>query len=92
MYRKHLVTLLQDRPMSVRDIAELMEVPINEVTQDIEHLAKSLKHGALRLNIDPAYCRKCGFRFERQRFSRPSKCPHCRATWIRPPLISVTQR
>jgi predicted Zn-ribbon and HTH transcriptional regulator len=92
MFRKDLIALLQDRPMSVRDIADLMEVPISEVAQDLEHLAKSLKHGELRIVLEPARCRKCGFRFDRQRFSSPSKCPQCRGTWIRAPLISVTQR
>ncbi len=89
MYRKQLIELLRQQPRSVRSIAELEQLPVREVIADIEHLAKSLRHTELRLQVEPARCRKCGFTFHARKYSKPSKCPRCRSNWIRDPTLQV---
>ncbi len=92
MYRKQLIDLLTRQAMSVRDIAELMEISVREVSEDIEHLRRSLRHSDLRLTVEPARCRGCGFVFRRKTIRRPGKCPDCKSTWIREPVLGIAHR
>ena len=91
MYRKELIDLLQDRPLSVLELAELLELAPKDVADDIEHLMKSLKHTDYRLCVAPARCRKCGFTFKETKLRKPGKCPACRGTWISEPRIRIEQ-
>ena len=48
MFRKGLIDMLLDNPMSVAEIARKHEMQIKEVAIDLEHLRKSLRRlGAL---------------------------------------------
>ena len=89
MYRKGLITLLQDSPMGLAEIARLMDITQKDVEDDIQHLIKSLKHSEYRLIITPAQCRKCGFIFHKDKLHKPGKCPQCHGTWISEPLFEV---
>ncbi len=92
MYRKKLRDLLLQQPLSIRHIAELMEIPIRDVASDVEHLSKSLKRTEYTLKIEPAQCRKCGFRFRKNKMTKPGKCPRCQGTWIHHPLLHIDPR
>ena len=91
MFRKELIELLQDRPLSVLELAELLELAPKDVADDIEHLIKSLKHTDYRLRVTPARCRKCGFTFKDTKLRKPGKCPACHGTWIAEPRIRIEQ-
>lgn len=92
MYRRHLVQMLLNEPMSVSEIARQAGVLPAEVEQDLRHLVKSLRHGEHELLVIPAECRKCAFEFSQEKFRKPSKCPECRSTWINEPMIEVRAR
>ena len=92
MFRRNLITMLLDRPMSLSEIARQERVLPSEVEQDLKHLLKSLKHTEYALEVIPADCRKCDFEFDRSKLRKPSKCPKCRSTWINEPVISVVRR
>ena len=92
MFRRDLVPLLLDRPMSLSQIAREMGESPKEVSQALQHLVRSLRHTSQELRIDPAECRRCGFEFSTERFSRPSKCPQCKGTWIAEPIFFVSVR
>jgi hypothetical protein len=89
VFRKDLIPLLRDNPMSVAEIARQVELPIRRVRDDLEHLARSLKHTDVRLVVTPARCRKCGFEFSPDKLARPGKCPRCKGTWISDPLVET---
>lgn len=89
MFRKDLIPLLFNRPMSLSQIAREMGEAPKDVSQALTHLARSLRHTDQKLVIDPAECRRCGFEFRPEKFTRPSKCPRCKGTWIAEPLFSV---
>ncbi len=91
MYRKALIQLLLDNPMSLADIAQTMEVTPKDVEDDLHHLQKSLKRSEYKLLIHPAECRKCGFKFKKDKLHKPGKCPHCHETWIQEPLLEVVE-
>jgi predicted Zn-ribbon and HTH transcriptional regulator len=92
MFRKDLINLLLDNRLGLRDIAEILEVPIKDLEDDLRHLQKSLKRSEYRLNVKPAVCNKCGFKFDQGKLHKPSKCPICHHTWIHEPQLSITRK
>ncbi|MHA1506580.1 MAG: transcriptional regulator [Candidatus Asgardarchaeia archaeon] len=63
---------------------------VKSVREDLKHIIKSLKRkkDKYEILIKPAFCRKCGFSFGRDKFS-PSKCPRCKSEWIEPARIKI---
>ena len=92
MFRKDLIPLLLGHPMSVHDIAVLVDESPRQMKDDLKHLIKSLKHMDYRLNVTPARCRKCGFTFHADKLDKPGHCPDCKGDWIEPPLIEIVKK
>ena len=92
MFRKDLIPLLENNPMSVAQIARQVGETPREVETDLSHLLKSLKHSDYVAIIEPGRCRKCGFEFDAGKLSKPSKCPECRATWVLEPRVLLRRR
>ncbi len=92
MFRKELLELLQEGPLTVAEIARRFEAKPKEVAEDLRHLAKSLKHEAYRLVVEPAVCMKCDFVFSKEKLMKPGKCPECKGTWIDDPVVRVEPR
>ena len=89
MFRKDLIPLLLDNPLSVAQIARLVREQPRDIEADLLHLLKSLKHTEYSAIIEPARCRKCGFEFDPGRLAKPSKCPKCKSTWILEPRVGI---
>jgi len=91
MFRKHLIKLLLENPMSLRQIARLEEELPDRIADDLNHLFRSLKHTEYEAVIEPARCRACGFEFSESKLNKPSKCPKCHSTWVLEPKIGIKQ-
>ncbi len=89
MFRKDLIDLLLGNPMTVTQIARKVDEPPNRISDDLNHLLRSLKHTQLKAVIEPARCRACGFEFSEAKLHKPSKCPQCHSTWLQEPKISI---
>jgi hypothetical protein len=89
VFRKDLIPLLQNNPMSAAQIARLVGETPRDIEADLLHLLKSLKHTEFVATIEPARCRKCRFEFDVAKLSKPSKCPQCKSTWILEPRVSI---
>lgn len=92
MFRKDLIPLLLERPLSINEISRQTAQTGKQTDDDIQHLLKSLRHTEFEPVITPALCRKCGFEFDSAKLRRPSRCPSCRATWITEPKIGIVTR
>ena len=92
MFRKALMGLLLEHPIPVSELARQLTVPPKELEEDLQHLARSLKRTDHSLSVTPAECRKCGFQFDAHKMHKPSKCPHCRSTWLAEPQVQVVRR
>lgn len=92
MFRKDLIDVLRDNPMSVTQVAKLVGQSPSDVTDDLQHLLLSLKHTNFSACVTPATCRKCGFVFGTDKLRKPSKCPSCHSTWLTEPRISILER
>ena len=90
MFRKNLIPLLLDNPLSVTQIARLVGEAPRDVTSDVQHFLKSLKHTEYVASVTPAKCKKCGFEFGPEKLSKPSKCPECQSTWLTEPRITIS--
>ncbi len=92
MFRKDLISILQERPISLRELALALDSRPRDMEEDLHHLFRSLRHGPLAAVITPARCRSCSFRFDDHKLHKPGKCPHCKGSWISEPLISLEER
>ncbi len=92
MFRKSLVEILLGNPMTVSQIARLVDESPSRVADDLNHLLRSLRHTEYKAVMEPARCRSCGFEFSAAKLAKPSKCPECHSTWVLEPRIGIQQR
>lgn len=89
MFRRQLMGLLWEHPLTVNSIARQTGARPAEVVEDLRHLQKSLRHTNCRLVVEVAFCRQCEFEFGADKFDQPSRCPKCRSHRVEAPVISV---
>ena len=88
--REALREALLGSTRSLAELSTLLRVSEKDLPTHLEHLDRSLDISGERLEITPARCLACGFVFsKRERFSRPGKCPECRATRITAPRVTL---
>lgn len=87
MLRTMLLEWLAGRPHTVTELAGRAGRRPDEIVEDIRHLRLSLAHRSARLIVEPAECKKCGFRFGADKIRKPGRCPECRGTWISEPTF-----
>ena len=92
MYRKELISILQNHPTSLHELAQLLEERPKDVEDDLHHLIKSLRNMSYHAVITPATCKKCGFVFHKDKLHKPGKRPRCHDTSINEPLIRIEER
>jgi predicted Zn-ribbon and HTH transcriptional regulator len=76
--------------MSARDLSQALGVREKEVYAHLPHVARSVQKDGMQLLISPVACLACGYRFKnRKRYTRPGRCPQCKATRIQTPLFII---
>ena len=89
MYRKDLIERLLDNPVGIGELAAEYGLTTRAMAGELEHLRRSFRNESYRLVVLPAQCRRCGFRFDADKLTKPGKCPECRSTWIQEPAVRV---
>lgn len=92
MFRRDLIDMLKERPMSLHELALLLDEKPRDLEDDLQHLFRSLRKEPLCPLITPARCRRCGFEFDDHKLHKPGKCPRCKGTWNSEPLISLEEK
>ncbi len=92
MFRKSLIEILLGNPMTVSQVARLVDESPGQVADDLQHLFRSLKHTGYKAIVEPARCRACGFEFSAEKLTKPSKCPECHSTWVLEPRIGLESK
>ena len=91
--RQAIRRLLAEGPRTAYELSALVHLPEKEIAPHLEHLARSLRHGDARLEVDPARCLDCGFVFrDRRKPGRPSACPQCRGQHLAAPVFRIERR
>jgi hypothetical protein len=89
--RHELLAILEEGPVSAREISGRIGIAEKEVYGHLEHIRMSLRNAGRRLAIEPAECAKCGFVFsKRDRIKGPGRCPVCKSEQVHEPLFSVS--
>ena len=90
--RREIVSAIEGRALSAREISGIVRIPEKAVCDHISHIQRTVNKMGRRLIVTPAECRKCGFSFnKREKLKKPGKCPVCRAETIKEPLFSIEQ-
>ena len=85
--RQQMMALLAGSEHSAAELASALRIREKEVCEHLGHISRSLSAAGLKLNMRPSSCRKCGYVFSgRKRFTRPSRCPRCKSTYLEEPL------
>ena len=88
--RRRIRALLEEGPLTAKEISSAVRRPEKEIANHLEHLKKSLHSDGRRLSQVPAECRGCGFVFrKRERLKAPSRCPICKGEAISDPAFRV---
>ena len=88
-FRKDLLALLSVRPRSVSSLARDLGLTRGDVEEDLRHALRSANATGHQIVVIPARCRACGFTFDEQKLTKPSRCPVCRSTRLYEPQISI---
>lgn len=90
--RARIADALRADQLTAREISERASVREREVAEHLRHLEYSLQHGGEHLHTSAPHCIQCGFEFkERERHSRPSRCPACKSERISPPRFKIVR-
>ncbi|MEM6290501.1 MAG: transcriptional regulator [Myxococcota bacterium] len=76
--------------LSSRQLSTLVGISEKAVPGHLEHLRKSAEGAGESLEIESAICSTCDYAFDdRERFTKPSRCPMCRGQRIQPPRFRI---
>ena len=85
--RQRMIALLSDGPLTVRELSDLLQVPIALVVDDLTHVRRSVGQA---FRVAPPACLSCGFELSRrERFTAPSRCPRCKSERTTEPLLRI---
>ena len=91
--RRQIILCLSSGPMNAIEISQDIGIMEKEVYEHLNHIGRSMAAQGKRMVIHPSKCLKCGFIFEkRERFTRPGRCPQCRATRIKRPEYEIKEK
>ncbi|WP_027367216.1 transcriptional regulator [Desulfocurvibacter africanus] len=90
--RRTIMDLLRDEPMTAKDLSAEAGIAEKRVLDALEHIRRSAPSQGLRLVVEPARCRSCGFAFaKRDRLGKPGHCPMCKKTFIEEPKFRLEE-
>jgi hypothetical protein len=87
--RRELIALLSHEPRSVSSIAREMGLHRGDVEDDLRHALRSAVAQGHRVIVVPARCKDCGFEFDADRLTKPSRCPSCKGSRLFEPQIRL---
>jgi hypothetical protein len=88
--RDELARVLRQGWTSALELSSLVGITEKAVPDHLEHLRRSIDAAGGRFEIQPARCPGCAFIFrDRDRLTRPSKCPQCRAQRVQAPRFRI---
>src|SRR4030042_3979058 len=88
--RQKIISVIEGRTLSARDISTDVRVSEKEIYEHLEHIQKTINKSYHNFIVTPSKCKKCGFEFrKRDKLKKPGKCPVCRSELIQEPLFSI---
>jgi predicted Zn-ribbon and HTH transcriptional regulator len=89
--RQKITELLNSAEMDARELSQEVGIKEKEVCEHLIHISRTLDAKGRKIKIRPSECLKCGYVFkDRQRFTRPGRCPKCRQSYLTNPSFKIT--
>ncbi|RJR40747.1 MAG: transcriptional regulator [Desulfobacteraceae bacterium] len=89
--RQRITQLLEQEELTARDISQRLGIREKEVYDHLIHISRTMIARGKKLRVPPFACLSCGYVFkERDRFTRPGRCPRCRGTRIQMPVYRLS--
>jgi predicted Zn-ribbon and HTH transcriptional regulator len=80
--RQDIIELMKLGPVTPFELSGMLRVSEREAAFHLAHALETAS-GKYRIEITPAHCKSCGFVFrDRSKVTKPSRCPHCKATRV----------
>ena len=87
--RRQLIELLSREPRSASSLARELGITRKDMEDDLRHALRSARAAGYRIDVLPARCKACGFVFDAEKLSKPSRCPACKGTRLIEPMIQA---
>jgi len=88
--RKEIIEILEKDKTTAKHLADMLRVDMKYILEDLKHTFQTVKIYHKKLKIAPSICNVCGYVFkDRERLSRPTKCPKCRSEDITEPEFYI---
>ena len=87
--REEIVARLTDTALDFEELRIELHVPVHVLDEDLRHVARSVRAAGGRLTVERPVCSDCGFRFARETFKPPGRCPRCRSHRVTGPVLRV---
>jgi predicted Zn-ribbon and HTH transcriptional regulator len=85
--RRQLIELLSGEARSVSSLARDLGMTRGDVEDSLRHALRSARAAGYQIDVLPARCKACGFVFDAEKLSKPSRCPACKGTRLFEPMI-----
>ncbi len=77
--RQEIIDYLKQWEMTAPELSEAVSIKEKEVYEHLEHIRRTVSAKKMKFIVRPYACRNCGFEFkDRNRLSRPGRCPRCK--------------
>lgn len=87
--RERIVARLSEVALDFEQLRTELAVPVHVLDEDLRHIARSVRASGGRLKVERPVCSDCGFRFRRESFKPPGRCPRCRSHRVSGPVLRV---
>ena len=88
-YRRDLLAVLAAGPRTASSVARELGLDRRDIENELRHVLRTARTSGHSIAIEPARCKSCGFVFDGDRLTKPSRCPSCKGSRIYEPLISI---
>lgn len=87
--RKQLIDLLSREPRTASSVARELRLQRGDIEGELRHALRSAAADGHRVAVIPARCKDCGFVFDRDRITKPGRCPSCKGSRLFEPLLRL---
>ena len=87
--RKQIIDAIEVRPMTAIELSGLLRVSQREIESHLPNIEKTARAMGRKMVFWPAECKDCDFKFTKEKFKKPSRCPKCKGEWITLPAWSL---
>jgi transcriptional regulator len=81
--RSELKRVLREGSFTARDLSARVGISEKDVAQHLEHVGRSVRDIGERLTVEHPRC------LGRERLTRPSRCPRCKAERVAPARFGI---